>query len=166
MSDKRQSTSQKKKKRVKLHETTQENDIRYIGPLTSQHFKILGWLCIVIAQAAVIVRLAGRFNQEFAMNSAGWLAILQSVSTLSLPFLLIAVFAQLLNTDEGYSKSVLVNSAAMVGISALFYLVFYRYIVGGFASFLVDPSQALSSVSTLLGFVAPYGFFAFNLFKY
>lgn len=31
-------TSQEKKKRVKLHETTQENDIRYIGPLTAQHF--------------------------------------------------------------------------------------------------------------------------------
>ena len=50
-------TSQEKKKRVKLHETTQENDIRYIGPLTAQHFKILGWVCIVIAQVAVIMRL-------------------------------------------------------------------------------------------------------------
>lgn len=42
-------TNQEKKKRIKLHETTQENDIRYIGPLTAQHFKILGWVCIVFA---------------------------------------------------------------------------------------------------------------------
>ena len=164
MSDARRNTSQEKKKRIKLYETTQENDIRYIGPLTSQHFKILGWLCIVIAQVAVIMQLGGRLNQGFATDTAGWLLIIQGISNLSLPFLLISIFAQLLNTDEGYSKSVLVNSAAMVGICALFYLVFYRYIVGGVASFLVNPSEALSSVSSLLGFVAPCGFFTFNLF--
>lgn len=110
------------------------------------------------------MQLGGRLNQGFAADTAGLLRVFQSVSNLSLPFLLIAVFAQLLNTDEGYSKSVLVNGAATAGICALFYLVFYRYIVGGVATFLVNPSDALPSVSALLSIVAPYGFFAFNLF--
>ena len=157
-------TSQEKKKRIKIHETTLENDIRYRGPLTAQHFKLLGWLCLAGAHIMVILRLGGRLNPEFAMNTNGLLSLFQIVSNLSLPFLLISVFAQLLNTDEGYSKSLLVNSAAMVGICALFYLVFYRYIVGGIASFLTDPSEALPNISTLLFLVAPYGFFAFNLF--
>lgn len=47
------------------------------------------------------MRLGGRLNQGFAADTAGWLRVFQAVSNLSLPFLLIAVFAQLLNTDEG-----------------------------------------------------------------
>lgn len=58
----RHNASQEKKKRIRLHETTQENDIRYRGPLTAQHFKILGWICIVIAQIAVILRLGGHLT--------------------------------------------------------------------------------------------------------
>ena len=55
-------TRVRKKKMIRLHETTQENDIRYRGPLTAQHFKILGWICIVIAQIAVILRLGGHLT--------------------------------------------------------------------------------------------------------
>ena len=36
------------KKRVKLHEQSIHNDIKYSGPLSFQSFQILGWTCIVI----------------------------------------------------------------------------------------------------------------------
>ena len=39
----------KKKRRLRIHEVTHENDIRYRGPLSYQHFQILGWLCIVLS---------------------------------------------------------------------------------------------------------------------
>ena len=48
-----------KKRRLKIHETTLENDIRYRGPLSPTHFKVLGWLCIVVAQIAVLIRFGG-----------------------------------------------------------------------------------------------------------
>ena len=149
---------------MRIHETTLENDIRYRGPLTAQHFKLLGWLCIVVSQVAVILRLGGRIDQGFADSTAKWLIALLNIANLALPFLLIASFAQLLNTDEGYKRQLLVNGAAMAGIAALCDLVFYRYIVGSISTFLVDPSEALPAVSGILSLVAPYGFFAFNIF--
>ena len=91
-----------KKRRLKIHETTLENDIRYRGPLSPTHFKILGWLCIVIAQVAALIRLAGRIDAGIAASSASWLNALDNIAALSLPFLLIVNFAQLLNAHDGY----------------------------------------------------------------
>ena len=63
MFGKRDKTDQAKKKRVRLHETTHENDIRYRGRISGQHFKMLGWLCIVVAQVAVLLKLGGRIRR-------------------------------------------------------------------------------------------------------
>ena len=150
--------------RLKIHETTAENDIRYLGPLHIQHFKLFGWICIIVAQAALLLKLGGRFDPVFAADSAGVLNALQSVGELALPFLLIANFAQILNAEEGYGRQLLFNGAASAGICALYWLVFYRYIVGNVAALLKDPADALPTVQTAVSLFAPYGFFAFNIF--
>ena len=164
MSDKRDRIDPAKKRRLKIHETTLENDIRYLGPLNSQHFKLLGWLCIVISQVAVIVKMGGRLDPGYAADSASLLRALGYIVDLALPFLLIASFAQILDADRGYGRQLLVNGAAAAGICALTYLVFYRYIVGDLAAVLEDPSEALPAVKSALSYVTPYGFLAFNIF--
>lgn len=153
-----------KKRRLKIHETTLENDIRYRGPLSPTHFKILGWLCIVLAQVAVILRLGGRFDAGFANDTATWLEVLDNIAELALPFLLIVNFSRLLNSHDGYKKQLFMNGAAMAGICALFYLVFYRYTVGGLSAVLKEPSDALPAVSVLTRLFMPYGFVSFNIF--
>ena len=153
-----------RKSRLEIHETTCENDIRYRGPLSPTHFRVLGWLCIALAQVTVIFRLRGHLDPEFAAGSASWLGILEEVSQLALPFLLIVNFAQLLNARESYKKQLIINSVAMAGVCALFYLVFYRYIVGNLAMLIQEPSEALPTVKNGLSLVLPYGFFAFNIF--
>ena len=160
----RNNTDKAKKKRVKLHEVTAENDIRYRGPLSYFHFQILGWLCIVLSQVALFIRLAGRVNPDAAAKAMNMLEVLQNTAKLSLPFLLISVFAQLLNTEDGYIKQIAKNAAAMAGICALFYIAFYRYIVGGIAAFLDDPGGILPTAQTVISRIAPGGFVAFNIF--
>lgn len=164
MNGKRDNADKRKKKHVKLHEVTAENDIRYRGPLSYFHFQILGWLCIVLSQVALIVRLAGRMNADVAVNTAGALGLLQNAANLSLPFLLIFVFAQLLNAEGGYAKQIIKNVAAMVGIWALSCLVFYRYIVGGMGAFVENPGQIMPAIQTVIVQIAPSGFVAFNIF--
>ena len=153
-----------RRSRLEIHETTCENDIRYRGPLSPTHFRVLGWLCIALAQVTVIFRLGGHLDPEFAAGSASWLGILEEVSQLALPFLLIVNFAQLLSARESYKKQLIINSVAMAGVCALFYLVFYRYIVGNLAMLIQEPSEALPTVKNGLSLVLPYGFFAFNIF--
>lgn len=160
----RNNTDKTKKKRVKLHEITLENDIRYRGPLSCFHFQILGWLCIVLAQVALFIRLAGCVNPDAAANAMNVLGLLQKVARLSLPFLLISVFAQLLNTEDGYIKQIAKNAVATAGICALFYIAFYRYIVGGIGAFLEDPGEIVPTVQTVIAQIAPGGFVAFNIF--
>ena len=164
MNGKRDNTDKRKKKRVKLYEVTAENDIRYRGPLSYFHFQILGWLCIVLSQVALILRLAGRLNADAAVNTAGALGFLQNAANLSLPFLLIFVFAQLLNTEGGYVKQIVKNGAAMAGVWALSCLVFYRYIVGGMGAFIENPGEIIPAIQTVIAQVAPSGFVAFNIF--
>ena len=164
MFGKRNNTDKVKKKRVKLHEVTSENDIRYRGPLSYFHFQILGWLCIVLSQVALIVQLAGRINADVAVNTAGTLGLLQNAANLSLPFLLIFVFAQLLNTEDGYMKQIVKNAAAMAGIWALSCLVFYRYILGGIRAFIENPGELMPAIQTIVAQVAPSGFVAYNIF--
>ena len=164
MNGKRDNTDKRKKKRVKLYEVTAENDIRYRGPLSYFHFQIIGWLCIVLSQVALILRLAGRLNADAAVNTAGALGFLQNAANLSLPFLLIFVFAQLLNTEGGYVKQIVKNGAAMAGVWALSCLVFYRYIVGGMGAFIENPGEIIPAIQTVIAQVAPSGFVAFNIF--
>ena len=164
MFGKRENTDKVKKTRVKLHEVTPENDIRYRGPLSYFHFQILGWLCIVLSQVALFIRLANRVNPDASANAMSVLGALQSVANLSLPFLLISVFAQLLNTEDGYMKQIAKNAAAMAGICVLFYIVFYRYIVGGIGAFIEDSGEIMPTVQTMIAQIVPGGFVAFNIF--
>ena len=46
--------------RLKRRDTANTDDIRYLGPLSYRAFEILGWLCVVLAVAIVVV-LAGTF---------------------------------------------------------------------------------------------------------
>ena len=160
----RNRTGDAKKQRVKLHETTLENDIRYRGPLSFQHFQLFGWLCIVIYQTVIILKLGGRIDSSIATLAENWMGKLEPIAHLSLPFLLIANFAQILNADEGYKKQLLKNAAAMAAVFGLFCLAYYRYIAGGVGAFLTDPGQAEPLVQTALSLFLPQGFIAFNIF--
>lgn len=156
--------SKAKKRRIKIHEATHENDIRYIGPLSYQHFQMLGWLCIAVMQVAVVLKLGGRLNAQFSADTEGTVLALQKVAEFSLPFLLIANFAQILDASESYARQLVRNFAAMAGVCGLFYLVYYRYLVGGIAAFLRDPGQALPTVESMMGEALRFGFMDFNIF--
>lgn len=164
MSGRRDGTRSQKKRRLGIHETTLENDIRYRGPLSPTHFKVLGWLCIVLAQVAMIIRLGGYADASVAASTASLLSVLDNADGLALAFLLIVNFAQLLNAHDGYRIQLLINGTAMAGVCGLYYLIFYRYLVGGLAAFLVQPSEALPAVKKVVGLFLPYGFFSFNIF--
>ena len=61
-----------KSPRARFHEFSAENDIRYSGPLTYQHFQFLGWLCIAAVQAAFLMRVCGKADPAYAAENV-WL---------------------------------------------------------------------------------------------
>jgi len=153
------------KKRVKIHEVTAENDIRYRGPLNCQHFQLLGWLCIVAAQAAAIIALGGRLDASVGERFGGLQNVLERFADMSLPFLLIANFARILNNSEGYKIQLLKNGAAMAGIALAAVLVMYRYAVGS-ASYLTETREEAQQLFLFAISLSGnnYGFLCFNIF--
>ncbi len=155
--------SREKTRRVSLHEATIENDISYLGPFTYQHFKLFGWFCIVLSQIAVILHLCIRFVDDFPPEFIKWERILNGAANLSLPFLLISNFSQILNSNAGYRKQLVKNSAAAAGVCALYYLLFYRYFVG-MVSVTAHTGSNLDEAEKLLYSFLNGKIFSFNIF--
>ena len=155
-----------RKKRLKIHEVTAENDIRYQGPLNYQHFQMLGWMCIVASAAIVLITLGSKMDSSLETQFGGMKSMLEWIGSLSLPFLLIANFAKILNNSEGYRKQLIKNGAAMAGIALGAMLLLYRYVVGTMTELGLTREEA---VNLFLGAAqitseVQVGFFCFNIF--
>ena len=71
------------KKKRKLHELLAEEDIRYREPISYQGFQALGWLCITVVAATLLLRIGGRIDPKIAEKTAGLLNVLNYVRSLS-----------------------------------------------------------------------------------
>ena len=155
-----------RKKRLKIHEVTAENDIRYQGPLNYQHFQMLGWLCIVATAAVLLITIGAKMDASVETSLGGVKDVLNWVGTLSLPFLLIANFARILNNSEGYRKQLIKNGAAMAGIALGAILLLYRYVVGAMVELGLTQEQAVAFFlnAAQITSKARVGFISFNIF--
>ena len=155
-----------RKKRLKIHEVTAENDIRYQGPLNYQHFQMLGWLCIVATAAVLLITVGAKMDASVETSLGGVKDVLKWVGTLSLPFLLIANFARILNNSEGYRKQLIKNGAAMAGIALGAILLLYRYVVGVMVELGLTQEQAVAFFlnAAQITSKARVGFISFNIF--
>ena len=152
------------RKRVKFHERGAHDDIKYSGPLSFQSFQILGWSCIVITVVMALMKIAMKVNPNDTQRFQTINEIISYIAELSLPFLLMANFARILNNTEGFRKQMLRNGGAMAAIFLGFMIFFNRYVVGTVGLLLQDPKDAYPLVMTSFYGVSPRGFFAFNIF--
>lgn len=152
------------KKRVRLHEQGAHNDIKYSGPLSFQSFQILGWSCIVVTVIMALMKIAMKVNPADTQRFATINDIISYIAEMSLPFLLMANFARILNNTDGYRKQLLKNGGAMAALFLVFIIFFNRYVVGTVGLLLQDSKEAYPLVMTSFYGVSPKGFFAFNIF--
>ncbi len=151
-------------RRVKFHEHGLHDDIKYKGVFSFQSFQVLGWICITVAVVMALMKVAVRVNPEDAQRFQGIADVISYIAEMSLPFLLMANFARILNNSEGYKKQLLRNGGAAAGIALVFLIFFNRYIVGTVGLLLEDASDANNLVMTSFYGVNKRGFFAFNIF--
>ena len=153
-----------KKKRTKMHEHTAENDIRYRGPINFQGFQLLGWACIVFTVVVAVIQLGGKFDPGVTKEYGSIANVLQYLSILSLPFLLLANFAKILGNFNGYKKQLLITGGAAAGIFAATLLFGGRYFIGFLQQLVVQKDEVVPLLTELFRAVMPEGYFAFNLF--
>ena len=151
-------------KRLKLHESNKENDIRYRGPISYQGFQVLGWLCLVSSVALAMLNLAAKADPYTAESLAGVISVLGSVSNLSLPFLLIANFSRILSNSEGYKKQLIRTGGTALAIFAGAFFLYSRYVIGIIKLFVPEDTEIGPMLSEALHDATGTGFVAFNVF--
>ena len=120
----------------------------------------LAWLLSLLLLAPLLLILINSLKD----STAGLRNVLEYISSLSLPFLLMANFARILNNTDGFKKQLLRNGGATAAIFLVFLLFFNRYVVGTVGLLLKDSTDAYPLVMTSFYGVNPRGFFAFNIF--
>ena len=155
----------RRRKRRKISDITFANDIRYRGPFSYRWLRIFAWVCIIAAQASIILNLGIKLDANLAKNFTGLTAFLQFLGTLSVPLFLMANFAIIINAKNGYFKLIGAYVFMSLIIFSLFALVYQRYLLG-IMNMLVGE-EGVSSTETFQGIFQLFsssGFLAFNIF--
>ena len=161
--DKSPATPGEKKPRRKWHERIGEKDIRYRGPLNYQHFQILGWLCIVASQALLVLNLGAKLG-KLPASYAGLTGPLTYMSWLSLPFLLIANFAQIMNGQKSYRILLIKNFCAAGAIWGIYAFFLNRYVIGTIDVINDGTITSVEALSQIMEKANPTGVLCFNIF--
>lgn len=151
-------------KQKKLRKYDTENDIRYRGPLSYRSFRILGWICIALSQVAMLLKLETRLDPSMADALGMPTTVLNLLSNMALPFLLIANFAQILNASEGYGKQLARFGGISLSVVAGSVVLYQRYIVGSFAVIMESRQEAMTFLSDMLHTPSGPGYLSYNLF--
>ncbi len=143
---------EKKKRRRKrrINEITPENDIRFRGPLSYRHLRILGWLAIAVLVACFFINLAVRYNPALQGHYGRTLMVLDTISSLAVPLFLLANFAVILNAQGGYKRLIIQYGAIVAVIFVAFLLIYFRYYMGLMEVWVGDEAeiQAVSAEMT------------------
>ena len=146
------------------HALDMENDIRYRGPLSYRSFRIMGWACIALSQIAVMLTLAGRLDPTLADTMNAESAAMKLISSMALPFLLLANFAVILNAGEDYKRQLARFGGIAAAVAAGSVFFYRRYIVGGVAALLGSRAEAKATLAEVVHASLSSGYFCYNLF--
>ena len=148
--------------RKNIHLVNKENDIKFRGPLSYRHLRMIGWALLAVSQIANILRLG-----EKLYNTPGWYQawpdILSNCFSLMGPLFLIAIFSIVLNAKDGFKRLLITYSGLAIGIYLVFILVYEHYLVGLFTP-VTDQQTAHTTAALLITSMGKHGFFAFNMF--
>ena len=165
-----------KKERKKIHEIDETNDIRYRGPLTYQHLRIMAWIFLAVAQIGVLLVISGTCNdlsssfmEQLGIGTATTSDSLINTGTflhyaieLALPLFIIANFGVILSVKDSYKK-LLIRFGVLSAVAVAVFFIFYEHFaVGLVASFNGDRVGAHDMVANWL--TSDKGFFKINLF--
>ena len=150
-------------RRKKLSEVSLEHDIRYRGPLSYRHLRMFGWLCIVIAQVSLLLTLGGNISDQLQEQTMTLQTVLSVVASMSVPFLLLANYALILDTSDGYKRQFTIHIAAAALIVVLSLFILNRYAVGTVAVLTGSRQTAIEQIN-LAVHSTKSGSVSFNLF--
>lgn len=156
---------EKKSKRVKLKYRTKENDIKYRGPLSYRHLRIIAWVLMAIAQLSWIFALAAHINSDFAPTYSRFVTLFDFLATLPLPLFIIANFGIILRRRNDFRWLLTFYGGVMAILYVIGNIVVIHYVWGTLRTIMPGYSfwDALVSSGSLLASLGQKGYL-FNIF--
>ena len=150
----------------KLHEYSAERDIRYRGPLSYQGLMALGWLMIVFTAVRILLSALTVSKQDPQLISTigPFVTVLEYLTGFSVPLMLIANFARIMNNDGEYKNLLLSNGIAAAAVFGASWLFFSRYAVGTLSMAVTEPEQVMPRLEAFFRAHNQAGFLSFNMF--
>ncbi|MBR6102312.1 MAG: hypothetical protein IKP95_07780 [Ruminococcus sp.] len=152
------------KPKKKYYEVTAADDISYRGFLSYRYLKIIAWVLIVIACLGTVLSIYAYSTGE-SESYEGIVSVMTYGKELSVPLLLIASFATILNGRGNYIRVLMIYSSVALALAGLFFLIYYRYALNGAEALLQgDRDAAKIAIESLFTGADSNGFFAYNIF--
>ena len=117
----------------------------------------------MITQAVVLATMASKANPDTANHYALMAEGLSWIGAMSLPFLLLASFATMLNHNTSYLMQLVKNFALMLALAAVFYIGIYHFVLGSLSALDPEPGRAERFLEDMIH-SSGTGFIAFNVF--
>ena len=114
---------------IPLKARTKENDIKYRAPLSYRYLRIIAWVCLAIAQVAVVFRFGARIDPTLQKSLGVWADVLTLFSELPLPLFLLANLALIMQRREKFRNMLIKfgGLALMMYILANFLVLQYGF---------------------------------------
>ena len=134
-------------------------DIKYVGPLSYRHLRIIAWIAFAIGQYVMISNLATSLLKTNLIPN-GLSTFLDIFSDLSTPLFLMAIFAVIFSQQKTYKSAVVFYAAAFLSIGIGFLLFYSRYVSMLVAKMGYDITTASESLGDAIGRRAQINVFA------
>ncbi|MBQ4443101.1 MAG: hypothetical protein II896_00390 [Clostridia bacterium] len=155
----------KRAKKMRILDLTEDNDIRYRGPLSYRALRIIAWVSLILWQIGMLCAFAAKMDANFAQKVGVWTIILPLFRDLMTPLFLVATFAIILNNSRKFSSLLVLYGGFSILFYALFMLLHDRYAVGIFMLlFKVSREEATPLLDMLITAFTKTGYFSFNIF--
>ena len=142
-----------------IHEINAENDIKFRGPLSYRHLRIIGWAFLFLSMIGIVLSLSSLLHGD-PNRYGGWTSILRNANSLMSSCFLIASFSIVLNAKDGYRRLLILFGGLTLLAIVGFIFVYLHYIVGGLTAVMGD-SGATMAYSL---FTSSENIFSFNIF--
>ena len=149
---------------LKRREITDHDDIRYLGPFSSRAFEILGWLCVVLSVAVVILTVITSLSPKTGTGQSLPQHILPYATQMSALFLIIAGISRAMRSSGEYRQQLL-TYLGLAGIVAASVALIFQYTVMAIINrMFLEPKQVLPLLEKTFANITGIGFIAFNVF--
>lgn len=152
------------KKRRSIHEITAENDMKYRGPLSYRHMRIIGWVAMICAQIAIVCSFCVK-SWANAGHDVGAISVTQNVFSfigyLAVPLFLLANFAIILTSRKDIKRLLILHLGLSLLIYVIFLIIYERYLIGIFSKMFPDDGRAIVEI-VVRTFLSQ--FLSFNVF--